>query len=136
MTSRSSRVLTTDVYDPTGVAWYYNKADGTSRFYVGQYNSKNVKIFDGNWAVIGTIQKCFSQVTGVIISPVNTLWVADRMKNQVFEFDFDGNFIRIVLSDVKGVRSMSYHPLHPSFVWITQIYVPTKGYNAKRIKIY
>ena len=135
MTSRSSEVLTTDVNNPSGLAWYYNEADGTSRFYVGQYNNGNVKIFDESWAVIGTIPN-FSQVTGMMISPVNTLWVADRLKSKIDEFDLDGNFIRNVLSDLLYVWSISYHPSHSSFVWIIYFDTSVPGINAKRIKIY
>ena len=126
-------MVTTNVNDPSGLAWYYNEADGTSRFYVGQYNNQNVKIFDESWTVIGTITNNFVQVTGMMISPVNTLWVADRWTDKIDEFDLDGNFIRNVLSDLPGVWSMSYHPSHPSFVWI--IYF-ANGVNAKRIKFY
>ena len=135
MTTGSSQVVTTDVTNPSGLAWYYNEVDGTSRFYVGQYNSGNVKIFDESWTVIGTIPN-FSQVTGMMISPVNTLWVADRITSKIDEFDLDGNFIRNVLSDLPAVWSMSYHPSHPSFVWIIYFDLAVTGVNAKRIKIY
>ena len=136
MTTGSSEVVTTDVTNPSCLAWYYNEADGTSRFYVGQYNNQNVKIFDDSWTIIGTITNNFVQVTSVMISPVNTVWVADRSKFIIDEFDLDGNFIRNVLSNVPYVWSISYHPSHPSFVWIAYNDFAFGGVNAKRIKIY
>ena len=153
MTSRSSKVLTTDVDDPTGIAWYYNDSDGTSRFYVGQLHNQSVKIFDESWAVVGTIPKTFDeswtyvdeiraqlvqliQVSGIIISPGNTLLVADRFKNEIDEFDLDGNFLRNVLSGLDSVWSMSYHPAHPSFIWVAFFDYAARGINVKRIKIY
>ena len=116
MSSQSSHVLTTDVNGPTGIAWYYNESDGTSRFYVGHYG--NVKLFDESWAFIGTIPE-FLQVTGIIISPVKTVWVADRLNKKIDEFDLYGKFKRNVLSGLEGVWSMSFHPAHPSYVWVT-----------------
>ena len=89
MTSRSSKVLTNNVRAPSGIAWYYNEADGTSRFYVSQYNDGTVKIFDESWATVGTIGN-FNMATGIIISPVKTLWVADRLKGKIDKFDLDG----------------------------------------------
>ena len=135
MSSRTSQVLTTEVHDPTGIAWYYNETDGTSRFYIGQFNNGNVKIFDESWAVVGTIPDFF-QVTGIIISPAKTLWVADRLKKKIDEYNLDGNLIRNVLSDLPGVWSLSYHPAHPSFLWVTFYDDAVSGNNVKRFKIY
>ena len=134
MTSQSSEVLTTDVHDPTGIAWYYNETDGTSRFYVGQDNYGNVKIFEESWAVVSTIEN-FSLVTAIIISPVKTLWVADHFAGKIDEFDLHGNFIRNVLSGLTQVQSMSYHPAHASYLWVTFLDV-TGQVTAQRIKIY
>ena len=135
MTSQSSEVLTSDVKDPSGIAWYYNEADGTSRFYVGQFNDGSVKIFDESWTTVGTIEG-LSEVAGVIISPVQTVWVADRFKDKINEYDLDGNYIRNVMSDLSWVRSLSYHPAHPSYVWVMSYDYDVSGNNAKRIKIY
>ena len=138
MTSRSSKVLTTDVDDPTGIAWYYNKTDGTSRFYVGELMTKPAKIFDEFWRVVGTIPGLL-YTSSIIISPVNTLLVADRSKNEIDEFDLDGNFLRSMLSGLHSVWSMSYHPAHPSFVWVGFYDTAaggTGGTNVKRFKIY
>ena len=135
MSSQSSQVLTTDVNGPTGIAWYYNETDGTSRFYVGQFNNGNVKIFNESWAVVGTIPDFF-QVTGIIISPVKTVWVADRLRKKIEEFDLFGKFKRNVLSGLEGVWSMSFHPAHPSYVWVTFYDDAVSGRNVKRFKIY
>ena len=133
MSSRTSQVLTTDVNDPTGIAWYYNESDGTSLFYVGQFNDRNVKIFDESWAVVRTIPDLF--VIGIIISPVKTLWVAHVDKG-IDEFDLYGNFKRNVVSNLKGLWSMSYHPAHPSYVWVSLYDIEVGGKNVKRFKIY
>ena len=138
MTSRSSKVLTTNVDDPTGIAWYYNETDGTSRFYVGEHMAKPVKIFDEFWRVVGTIPELL-YTSSIILSPVNTLLVADRSKKAIDEFDLDGNFLRTMLSGLLSVLSMSYHPAHPSFVWVgfyDYAAGATGGTNVKRIKIY
>ena len=135
MTSRSSEVLTTNVRAPTGIAWYYNEADGTSRFYVSQYNDYNVKIFDESWATVGTVGN-LKQPTGIIISPVKTLWVADKLKQKINEFDLDGKFLRNVLSDLVSVWGVSYHPAHPRYIWVTCYDYAVSGFNAKRFKIY
>ena len=134
MTSRSSQVLTTNVSRGSGIARYYNESDGTSRFYVGQYKKKNVKIFDESWATVGTIEN-FGQVNSIIMSPVNTVWVADSGRGKIDEFDLYGNFIRNVLSDLSGVSSMSFHPAHPSYLWVTY-HDAVRGKNVKRFKIY
>ena len=88
-----------------------------------------------SWAVVGTIPDFF-QVTGIIISPAKTLWVADRLKKKIDEYNLDGNLIRNVLSDLPGVWSLSYHPAHPSFLWVTFYDDAVSGNNVKRFKIY
>ena len=135
MTSRSSKVLTTNVRTPSFIAWYYNEADGTSRFYVLQYNDYNVKIFDEFWATVGTIGS-LKLAAGIIISPVKTLWLADQWTQKINEFDLDGKFLRNVLSDLVAVLGVSYHPAHPRYVWVTFYDYAVSGYNAKRFKIY
>ena len=134
MSSQTSQVLTTDVNYPTGIAWYYNETDGTSRFYVGQFNGGNWKIFDESWTVVSTVAHYY-QVTSIIISPVKTLWVADVGKG-IDEFDLYGNFKRNVLSNFPEVWSMSYHPAHPNYVWVSFFDNAIGGNNVKRFKIY
>ena len=135
MTIQSSKVLTTNVDYPTGIAWYYNETDGTSQFYVGELRTRPVKIFDEFWRVVDTIPELF-QASSIVISPVNTVWVADRSKGKIDEFHLDGRFLRNVLSGLEGVWSMSFHPAYPSFIWVAFYDSAVRGTNVKRIKIY
>ena len=120
------------VNDPASLASFHNKTDGTSIYFVAQYNNGQVAAYDGAWQHLFNIGG-FGQVTSLLISPKLTLWALDRAYSFIKEYSFDGTLIRTV-STVTGLESLSMHPNHPNYVWIA-------GYSGgsldyKRYQVY
>ena len=121
------------VNDPASLASFHNKTDGTSIYFVGQYNNGRVAAYDGAWQHLFNIGG-FAQVTTLLISPKLTLWAMDRSSYFIKEYSLDGTFIRTVVSGVSGLESMSMHPNHPNYVWIAAY--TAGGLDYKRYQVY
>ena len=57
-----------------------------------------------------------------IISPISTLWVADRGNYLAMEFTLEGKWFRNILTHKDGVRqpwSVVYNQEHPQYIWLS-----------------
>ena len=139
--SGSTVVRVTGLDAPYGVIPYTNS---THTLYFVSNNYRHViHIYDANWNYlsrfggVGTSDGQLQYPRTLLISPEDTLWVADSRNNRVEEFHLDGTWRRHVLTQADGIErahDMSYHPQNPDYLWVS--YSTSNYYNVKRYKIY
>jgi hypothetical protein len=86
--------------NPTSVAVDSSRGPSAGDVYVGDATNNVVVKFNANGKVLATVdgsttpQGSFTSLAGVAVDQSGNLWTADRMTNDIDEFDSAGNFIR------------------------------------------
>ena len=118
--------------------------NSSSVFYiVNESQALRILIYDAKWQLINTITR--ESTAGYLrnplaftISPISTLWVADRVQRHVLEVTLRGEWIRFISVGINGVHqpwSIAHNLLHPNYIWLSDHVVDGKGKFVKRFKI-
>ena len=118
--------------------------NSSSVFYiVNESKAQRILIYDEKWQLINTITR--ESTAGYLrnplaftISPISTLWVADRLHPHVLEVTLKGEWIHYISVGINGVHqpwSIAYNPQHPNYIWLSDHILNGERDVVKRFKI-
>ena len=106
-------VLVTDLSNPFSVSYFFKK---NQTFYIVCERDKYyLTVYNATWNPVRTIGNVLTYPHAAIVSPDNTIIVADTYYNKVSEFTSDGKFLRLLTDEIVQPGSISFRYPH---LWI------------------
>ena len=111
-------------------------------YFIVEKNAHQIRVYNETWNQINVIGSFgsgddeFNSPRAVVISPMNTILVADALNHRIKELTLEGRFLRYVIHDTAEPISLAYHEAYPEYLWVTLYYSDDYFYNVKQFKIY
>ena len=141
VSSGKTEVKATGLRCPSHITRFTNSS---SVFYiVNESKAQRILIYDEKWQLINTITRestagYLKNPLAFTISPISTLWVADRLHPHVLEVTLKGEWVRYISVGINGVHqpwSIACNPHHPNYLWLSDVIHTTQYSVVKRFKI-
>ena len=129
MKTNSTSVVVTGLTNPHVVDLYDNK------YYVGEYNNKNIIVCSKNWVEIQRFNTT-DEPLSTLFTSFDTIWVAE--KKWVKEYDMQGEYIKTEIDNKQlGGRPSGFviHENFPEYLWVVVMGNSFANFTLQRYKI-
>ena len=107
-------VLVKNLSHPFSASYFFNKNE--TFYIICQRERHYLSVYNATWNRVRTIAHVLTYPHAAIVSPDNTVIVADTNNNRVSEFNIDGEFIRNVIT-IPFPNSLSFSYPH---LWVVE----------------